>query len=215
MAPKKKRDTSRKRTEILAAAARAFTEEGFDNTSMDRIAEVAGASKRTLYNHFESKEALFSAVIEDFLGRAKTLKQIDYRPDLPLVDQLERFADAKLSLLNDPDWVGVMKVGLGVLIRDPEMARATMERAYGGQDTLVAWLEAADRDGRLSVPDPPASASLFWSSVSGAFFWPHLLGIPPGLVEGERLRTLLLHSFLAAHGSSREHALPSSPPHEP
>ena len=33
---------------------------GFSNVSMDAIAERAEASKRTVYNHFENKEALFA-----------------------------------------------------------------------------------------------------------------------------------------------------------
>ena len=72
--PRKKRDTSRKRESIIDAAIRAFQEDGFDNTSMDRIAEVAGASKRTVYNHFESKEDLFGAVVERFMGEAPKSK---------------------------------------------------------------------------------------------------------------------------------------------
>lgn len=204
MSPRRKRDTSRKRAEIIDAAVQAFQEDGYDNTSMDRIAELAGASKRTLYNHFESKESLFEAVIEDFFGRALELKQIPYDTEASLEDQLGAFARAKLALLSDPDWTGIMKVGLGVLIREPEHARATMERAYGGEDALVAWLQAAHDDGRLSVPDPATSASLFWSTVSGGFFWPHLLGSPPKPAEHRRLMALMIDAFLTAHAAPTE-----------
>ena len=58
-----KRDTTQKRETIISAAIQIFIEEGFDNASMDRIAERANASKRTVYNHFPSKEELFHAAI--------------------------------------------------------------------------------------------------------------------------------------------------------
>ena len=51
-----------KRKTILDAAMAAFRDDGYESASMDRIAELAGASKRTVYNHFGSKEALFQAI---------------------------------------------------------------------------------------------------------------------------------------------------------
>ena len=50
--------------QILAGAMTIFMREGFAATSMEQIAKEAGVSKGTLYNHFESKQALFSTLIE-------------------------------------------------------------------------------------------------------------------------------------------------------
>ena len=88
-----KRDTSRKRNTILDAASAVFREEGFEATSMDRIAERAGASKRTVYNHFPSKDALFEAVMARFLSEIATLKQIAYDPDRDLEEQPRKLAE--------------------------------------------------------------------------------------------------------------------------
>lgn len=41
-----------------------FLKHGYAGTSMDRVAEVAGVSKNTIYNHFQDKEGLFTALIE-------------------------------------------------------------------------------------------------------------------------------------------------------
>ena len=73
------RDTSRKRDSILDAALEAFQNEGFDNASMDRIAEIAGASKRTVYNHFATKEDLINQIYLE-LKRESFGKIIDNRP---------------------------------------------------------------------------------------------------------------------------------------
>jgi AcrR family transcriptional regulator len=50
-------------TRILDAAQQLFLEKGFRSTSIDEIAEMAPASKPTIYSHFPGKEALFTAVI--------------------------------------------------------------------------------------------------------------------------------------------------------
>lgn len=48
---------------ILEAAYGCFYREGFARVSVDAIAAAAGVTKRTLYYHFESKDALLAAVL--------------------------------------------------------------------------------------------------------------------------------------------------------
>ena len=48
---------------ILDAAQRVFLKRGYQAASLDEIAEMAPASKPTIYAHFEGKEALFEAVV--------------------------------------------------------------------------------------------------------------------------------------------------------
>lgn len=55
------RDT---RHRILDSAYKLFYREGFERTGVDSIAEAAGVTKRTLYNHFPSKDDLIAAVLE-------------------------------------------------------------------------------------------------------------------------------------------------------
>lgn len=51
------------RARIVAAAYRLFYREGFARTRMSAIAAAAGVTKRTLYHHFDSKDALLGAVL--------------------------------------------------------------------------------------------------------------------------------------------------------
>ena len=53
-----------KRGAIVEAARQAFLQNGYAQTSMDRIAETAGVSIKTVYRHFENKDDLFSAVMQ-------------------------------------------------------------------------------------------------------------------------------------------------------
>ncbi|HKI61677.1 MAG TPA: TetR/AcrR family transcriptional regulator [Mariprofundaceae bacterium] len=49
------------RLHIIKAAMKLFTKQGFDNTTMEAIAENADVTKRTLYSYFPIKEAIVSA----------------------------------------------------------------------------------------------------------------------------------------------------------
>lgn len=58
-----------RRASILRGAAAAFSETGFAATSMEAIAAAAGISKLIVYRHFDSKEELYRAVLDDAAGR--------------------------------------------------------------------------------------------------------------------------------------------------
>lgn len=58
------RDSQRTRARILDAAARAFAQAGFDGAALSDIAARARVSKQLILHHFESKEKLFSAVLD-------------------------------------------------------------------------------------------------------------------------------------------------------
>ncbi len=54
---------SEKRQQLMATAYRLFNRHGFHATGIDRIWAEAGSTKRTLYRHFPTKDALIEAVL--------------------------------------------------------------------------------------------------------------------------------------------------------
>lgn len=63
MSPTARLPRRERRAQLLALATEVFTRQGFQGTSMDDIAAAAGVTKPVLYQHFASKEALYSEVI--------------------------------------------------------------------------------------------------------------------------------------------------------
>lgn len=63
---KGKRD---KLSRLFKAATERFGEEGFNETTMDSIAEEAGVSKGTLYYYFDSKEELFLELLLNWIEK--------------------------------------------------------------------------------------------------------------------------------------------------
>lgn len=100
--------TEEKRQAILDVAAAAFSELGFERTSMSEICARLGGSKATLYNYFPSKEALFVQVMfqafeADFHNTLHALQA--QGEDLP--QTLQTFGRRFVQLLYTP---GVMAV---------------------------------------------------------------------------------------------------------
>jgi len=58
------RDKTEAHGKIIAAAVREFTEYGFENASMRRIASEVGLTVGALYRHFPNKEEMFAALVE-------------------------------------------------------------------------------------------------------------------------------------------------------
>ncbi|MCI0346935.1 MAG: TetR/AcrR family transcriptional regulator [Chloroflexi bacterium] len=61
--PRRRLGKHERREAILTAAAIAFAREGFAATSMAQVSAAAGVSHLIVYRHFDSKEALYEAVL--------------------------------------------------------------------------------------------------------------------------------------------------------
>ncbi|WP_367648090.1 helix-turn-helix domain-containing protein [Ruegeria arenilitoris] len=68
----------------MEAAVEEFREHGFHGANTTRIAKRAGVSSRTLYNHFESKDALFEAIAQIMIERNCVMAPVPYDADRDL-----------------------------------------------------------------------------------------------------------------------------------
>jgi AcrR family transcriptional regulator len=58
---------SARRAELLAIAARLFATRGYSQTTVRDIADEAGILSGSLYHHFDSKEAMLSEILREFM----------------------------------------------------------------------------------------------------------------------------------------------------
>ncbi|WP_435809609.1 TetR/AcrR family transcriptional regulator [Streptomyces iakyrus] len=147
-----------KRQAIVRAARELFLRDGF-GVGMDAIAAEAGVSKVTVYNHFGSKEALFTAVItgaldEPLAGDASAA-----------LEKLEKAADLRAAFLDAArSWVHSVRnndevAALRNLVateahRFPELGRAWQHHGPEGHHPAVAnALRTLADQGRLVIPD--------------------------------------------------------------
>lgn len=89
-------DTSRA---IMEATYRALCEHGYASLTMQDIADESGTSKSLLHYHYDTKEGLLTAFIEDFLDDFE--ERIETADDVPPDERLREFLDWFVSPLED------------------------------------------------------------------------------------------------------------------
>ncbi|PWI12826.1 TetR family transcriptional regulator [Streptomyces sp. Act143] len=151
-----------KRQAIVRAARELFLRDGF-GVGMDTIAARAGVSKVTVYNHFGSKEALFSAVIssalDESLGDASSaaLEGLAAAEDLrtALVDAARAWVHA---VRTDKDVIALRNLVAAEQHRFPELGRGWQEHGPESHHPVVAGaLRELAEQGRLVIPDLEAA----------------------------------------------------------
>lgn len=167
--------TDRKRDAIVQAAIAEFREHGFSGTSMDRVAAAADVSKRTVYNHFPSKEELFEAILWRLWDRSHAEADIGYDAQRPLRAQLLAVLEQKMELLNDASFIDLSRVAMAEMMHTPERAQAMVARLSEKEEGLPRWIRAAQQDGALRAGvDPQYAAHQLHGMVKSFAFWPQL-----------------------------------------
>lgn len=185
-APAPARLTDRKRAAILEAAATEFRQAGYEATSMDRVAASAGVSKRTVYNHFPSKEVLFANILQQLFERSLSSPELGYRSDRPLRPQLLELVQQKMQLLHDEAFIDLARVAIAAIIPHPDRAQAIFARMGDKEEGLTVWIRAAAADGRVKIDDPPFATCLLQGMIKGFAFWPQITMGQPVLSPAQR-----------------------------
>ena len=163
-----------KRNLILDAAAEVFARDGLEGTSMRALAREAGYTAGAIYFHFDSKEAIYAALLErslDVLGeRTRDAADVDLPPRSALRAAAEAWFDFYAENPRDLDLGfylfrgGMRPHGLG---RDRD--RALNEALLA---TLAPLREALLESG-LDTDSADAEVAAFFAHASGALLLEH------------------------------------------
>lgn len=190
-----------KRKAIVRAALREFLDEGFD-VSMDRIAAAAGVSKVTVYNHFDSKENLFRAVVSGQLHGA--LEVVEQLVAARLGDsddvraELVKACRAWVTALTTPGLLALRSLVAAESKRFPELGETWLE--HGPKRLHAVFAAALTRlcqRGLLDIAD----VELAVLQLSGLVLSPNLVygvyGRSPGKKLSDRLIVSGVDMFLS------------------
>jgi AcrR family transcriptional regulator len=190
-----------KRKQILDGARRVFLGSGFAAASMGEIAREAKVSKGTLYVYFDSKEALFAALIDEAKGEtAEHRMALD--PEADVREVLTGFAMRLIDRLMAPAHIALVRMVIGISEKFPDLARIFYEAGPNhGRRLVTAYLEEQDRRGRMSVRDAEIAAWQFLSMVTYPVTVHMVLGGQPA-PDAARIRAYAeaaVSTFLAGH----------------
>jgi TetR/AcrR family transcriptional regulator of autoinduction and epiphytic fitness len=168
----KKSRSQQKREDILTAAMKIFKEQGVQATSMDQLAETANVSKRTVYNHFDSKETLVLSLLNEMWEQFMLRTPVEYRSNESIEDQLALLIEAETNMMCDHDFVTLARLAMGHFFYSPAKMKDQMDRMRAQETALHRWLKAAIADGKFAIDDIEYAAEQIGSLLKGTLFWP-------------------------------------------
>lgn len=166
--------TDRKRVAIVDAAIAEFRVNGFEATSMDKIAATAAVSKRTVYNHFPSKDELFAEILLKLWESSASQAVAPYDAQRSLHAQLMELMQQKMALMDDSNFLDLAKVAIAEAIHSPERAQAMVSKLGDKDAGMTGWIRAAQEDGRLKPCDPSFASQLLQGPLKTFAFWPQI-----------------------------------------
>lgn len=195
--------TDRKRDAIVQAAIVEFRANGFEATSVDKVAARAEVSKRTLYNHFPSKEELFAAILQILWESSASALQRAYEPARAVREQLLELLQGKLTMLADDNFLALARVAIAAGLHSPERAQEIVARIGEKEGGMLEWMRAAQKHGALKAGDAAQAVKQLESLVKGVAFWPQVAMGQPRLTPAaqKKLAAATVDLFLAYYGA--------------
>jgi len=193
------------RERILDAAFNAFMRLGYGGTSTAQIARLARVSKRDLYAHFGSKQAMLAGCVAERAARMR-------RPlDLPtpgdrnsLHRTLIEFGVVVVRELSRPEVLATYRLAIVEVDNAPDLA-ITLDRhgRAANVEALIGLLTTARAQGLLDEGEPAEMARLFLSLLMGGGLLVRLLmrvATPPTEAEARQRAETSADILLRLHG---------------
>jgi AcrR family transcriptional regulator len=187
-------DEQTTRERILSAAVQVFAEKGYHATRVDEIVEASGTSKGSVYFHFESKQEIFLALIDQFAARLeKTVMEAILRES----DGISRVNAALQSCMDVfHEYEGLAKI---FLIQAVGLGTTFEQKRLEIYDRFVMaiklYLDQALAEGDIPPIDTEVAAIAWMGAISEVVIRWVLTGHPAPERSIAALRVVLLRSI--------------------
>ena len=190
---------------LRKVAAALFLKRGYEGVTIDKIVEVAGGSKSTVYSEFGGKCGLFISSIEDICRQSsEPLATLDYA-GLNLDRSLKKLAFNILKIITSKRAVELHRLAIGEAVNCPEVGEAWYK--YGPERT-TSFIQAVLEQHRDQLPNTTAPieriAVILHDALTGDPLDRLLAGVskPPSDPELHRTASLAVDLILGRHGES-------------
>lgn len=164
-------------SELTAAALALFVEKGYAATRLDDVAARAGVSKGTLYLYFNSKEALFKAVVEESIVptlSAAEAQVASYQG--PITELLRELLFGWWAMYDQRGLTGVVKLIHAEANNFPEVARYCHDTVIVRARSLVrSILECGIARGEFVAVDIESAVDVAFAPMLMLMIWRHSL----------------------------------------
>lgn len=176
---------------LLESARAEFGRHGFAKANVGRIAATAMISKKTIYRHVASKEALLFAVIRSVVGELAAAAGPP-APDAPPGEWLTGYLTAFCHLAFSDEGITSYRLVMSEGAQFPDVARIYIEtvKTYGIRP-LADQLAAYASVGRMTIDDPEDAAMMLVSMVVADVLRDAALGLSSPPIDDELRRRIV------------------------
>jgi AcrR family transcriptional regulator len=164
-------DKARKRREILEAAMRVFSREGYHRAKMEAVAEEAGIGKGTVYEYFKSKTDLFLALHDHMLAELKAFYMKELEGIRQPAAMLERFIAVAFQTFRlwEPFFLVFFDYWAeGGRGEQQTLLQTRLREAYAvARNDVAAIIAAGVKDGSLRCDNPLLAAASILATLDG------------------------------------------------
>ena len=194
--------TDKKKQQIIMAAVAEFRENGFAGTSMDNVAQRAEVSKRTVYNHFASKDELFLGIVKHMFGLLAETSPEPYKADEDIKPQLEKIAKLKIDLFSSDEFIGFSRVVMPEALHNPDRMLQAMSQMSSIESDMNNWFNAAIANRQLNFESGEDACGKFMGLLKMEAYWPQLIKGKAAPSENEKQKMIdeVIGMFLGYYG---------------
>lgn len=197
------------RASLLEAAAEVFAARGFQAASVDEVADAAGFTKGAVYSHFESKEDLFLAMLDErFAGRIEELRSVlgdDHDPS----EQAREAGEGFMAFVDaDPRWTPLFFEFWAHAVRNPDVAAKLVPRYRALRAAVAELLEHRAVELGKDPVLPPGDVAAMTFAMANGMALEHTL--EPEAVPAELYGTMLEVFFRGLAAMAEERSATSS-----
>jgi AcrR family transcriptional regulator len=180
-------EDSEKRHLIMKMAIKMFMKQGYSLVTMDAIAEAVPVSKRTLYNHFKDKKALFTAVMESRCGALFTTIEKALQDVTDPEHTLTEFGMMLLDMLLQPDSINIYRTAITEAFHFPELGELFYESGPKRScDILSRYMQTLHDRKFLHITNPTLAASVFLGMLKNNVQMRYMLSLKKRMSMAER-----------------------------
>ncbi len=160
-----------KRAAVLRAAKQLFTDQGFEGTSMDAVAQAAKVSKLTVYSHFGDKDTLFREAIRQRCQELIPDDLYTQQDGVPLRQALLNIAMHHVRLVTSSESLGTWRaITSDMRSGSPRLGRMLWDagpaRTHALVETFLRCRVETDGDA-LEITDVPRAAEQLLALIKG------------------------------------------------
>ena len=164
----------RTRVAVVDAARTLFLQKGYAGTTMEEIAALAGLTKRTMYNNYPDKEALFTQIVANVIAFAEAFARGLHEEftvgitSANLGEKLDDLGRRMALAIARPEVIALRKLLIAESRDFPALAADYFDRAPGQViDALASGFAHLSRRGLLQVKNSRRAAAQFAYLVAG------------------------------------------------